>query len=418
MMTSVGNKKYFVYIDWTEEEVPRPFYVGKGNAGRVSFKKRNTRHNDTSIKYGMKRVVVFETDDQDVAYDEEIKLIAECHTFFKDPSYNGVGCNLTIGGGGTKRINCKRVAQYDLDDNVVQTFNSLQDAANSVNAASQSLSDAIKGIRKNVIFKGFKWKFIDDSGSKKRRDNHTQINCKSVNKCDLHDNVLETFVSVSAAAKICNVSRIDMGRYLRGIETKITPRIHERLMLDKFKWKFSNDVDINPTSWKMSEEGRKTISEAIKGIKRSQETRDKLRKCHSKPVLKCDMNDVVVHVYASVKEAEESENAKRSAILDALHSKNNVWNGYVWKFKYKKHCLRQGFKMSDESRQKIRESKGCRFIMTNLETGEQRVFISKKECCETLGLTARQMDTALRATKSDLFVGYEFKTVSKDGKDS
>jgi len=37
-------KVFFVYVDWTTEETPRPFYVGKDVVARVRTKKRNRHH--------------------------------------------------------------------------------------------------------------------------------------------------------------------------------------------------------------------------------------------------------------------------------------------------------------------------------------------------------------------------------------
>jgi hypothetical protein len=52
-------------------------------------------------KYGFHRVIVFSTDDEGLAFDKEVCLIAEHHTFVDDLNYNGVGCNYTKGGEGS-----------------------------------------------------------------------------------------------------------------------------------------------------------------------------------------------------------------------------------------------------------------------------------------------------------------------------
>lgn len=91
-------KKYYVYVDWTLEECPRPFYVGKGVHTRVLDEKRNIVHERIKLKYGLQRRIVFETDDEREAFDVEIKLIKEHKTYL-----HGDGCwgsNLTLGGEG------------------------------------------------------------------------------------------------------------------------------------------------------------------------------------------------------------------------------------------------------------------------------------------------------------------------------
>lgn len=46
---------FHVYIDYTLETTPRPFYVGKGTEERVQFMHRNTVHSRIVAKYGVTR---------------------------------------------------------------------------------------------------------------------------------------------------------------------------------------------------------------------------------------------------------------------------------------------------------------------------------------------------------------------------
>lgn len=90
---------FFVYVDYTVDD-GRPFYVGKGRAHRLSRMARGVHHDRVARKHGMRRVIVLETPDEFEAFNREIRLIAELHTYFKDPHFNGVGTNHTIGGDG------------------------------------------------------------------------------------------------------------------------------------------------------------------------------------------------------------------------------------------------------------------------------------------------------------------------------
>lgn len=89
---------YATYVDRTSSGVP--FYVGKGNPQRTLNLTRNNRHTNVSRKHGIVREIVLLTTVESIAYEREIELIAELNTFVDDPSYNGVGCNLTRGGEG------------------------------------------------------------------------------------------------------------------------------------------------------------------------------------------------------------------------------------------------------------------------------------------------------------------------------
>jgi len=109
----MSDKTFHTYVDWTMEETPRPFYVGKGNENRINCLKRNIHHTRVSNKHGIDRRIVLITTDEQLAFNEEIKLIAEHHTFIDDHFYNGIGCNYTIGGEGHTPSNEMRKAYSD-----------------------------------------------------------------------------------------------------------------------------------------------------------------------------------------------------------------------------------------------------------------------------------------------------------------
>ena len=92
---------YYVYVDWTTEEFPRPFYVGKGNFNRTRRLCRNQFHGRIAKKYGLKREIIFESEDENLCLFKEIEAISSLKTFVNDENYNSIGCNFTIGGEGT-----------------------------------------------------------------------------------------------------------------------------------------------------------------------------------------------------------------------------------------------------------------------------------------------------------------------------
>ncbi len=96
------TKKYANYLDWTLEDTPRVFYVGKGVESRVngSHKRmRNGLHAHLSHTLGIRREVVFETDDESEAYTHERELIAE-HKTYAGGGDGWWGANLDLGGEG------------------------------------------------------------------------------------------------------------------------------------------------------------------------------------------------------------------------------------------------------------------------------------------------------------------------------
>lgn len=94
-------QQWHVYEDWTTEEQPRCFYVGKGDDDRVAKLKRSSREHAAIVtKFGQQRVVVATSENEAEMLDVERRVIVDQHTYVKDPDYNGIGCNKTRGGQG------------------------------------------------------------------------------------------------------------------------------------------------------------------------------------------------------------------------------------------------------------------------------------------------------------------------------
>jgi hypothetical protein len=90
------SSAFFVYVDYTREVEPRPFYVGRGKLNRLRHERRNAKHRAIVMKYGLDRRVVLETFNIDVANTCEVFLIAQLKTH----ADHGFGANFTIGGDG------------------------------------------------------------------------------------------------------------------------------------------------------------------------------------------------------------------------------------------------------------------------------------------------------------------------------
>jgi hypothetical protein len=101
MLLIYNYNMFYVYVDWTTEDSPRPFYVGKGNISRTRKLKRNDLHERIAKKYGIKREIIFESDEEELCLFKEIETISLLKTFVNDENYNQIGCNFTIGGEGT-----------------------------------------------------------------------------------------------------------------------------------------------------------------------------------------------------------------------------------------------------------------------------------------------------------------------------
>jgi hypothetical protein len=91
---------FYVYIDWTLENLPRPFYIGKGSGRRKNDDRRNAHHHAIKTKYGLRREVVFTSPNEQDCFQKEQDLNTEHHTYVHDPLANSIACNYTQGGDG------------------------------------------------------------------------------------------------------------------------------------------------------------------------------------------------------------------------------------------------------------------------------------------------------------------------------
>jgi hypothetical protein len=90
------DKLLFVYRDWTLEEVPRCFYVGKGDEKRIRKRDRNEYWKRVADKYGWRREKILSTKDPMFVGDQEVEWIVKMNTYHYDRS-DGWGCNFTRG---------------------------------------------------------------------------------------------------------------------------------------------------------------------------------------------------------------------------------------------------------------------------------------------------------------------------------
>ena len=110
------TKKFCVYVDFIEKDGEFiPGYVGKGVQRRVNKPERNRQHQNYAKKYDWKRVIGFETDDENEAFEVEKTLIRELHTFAgkyvdntKDLQKSTYACNQTLGGDGVSGVRCRK----------------------------------------------------------------------------------------------------------------------------------------------------------------------------------------------------------------------------------------------------------------------------------------------------------------------
>lgn len=123
-------------------------------------------------------------------------------------------------GGGFK----KTVYQYDVDTGeIINTFETLKDAGNAVNASRKSINNVCLGVNKTC--KGFYWSYDKDESF----EGHTDHRKKMVCQLDLNSVLINTYESVAQASMQSGISKTCISRVCRG----------EREQSGGFIWKYN-----------------------------------------------------------------------------------------------------------------------------------------------------------------------------------
>ena len=104
-----------------------------------------------------------------------------------------------------KAKNWKSIAQYDLNGNLVEIFDTIRDAAKSINDTDKNLWGALNRSEVKQL-KGFMWKYIDKNFELKIKPYLDQIPFKII-QYDLKYNKINEYASIEEASRISGDSR-------------------------------------------------------------------------------------------------------------------------------------------------------------------------------------------------------------------
>lgn len=361
------TRKYANYVDWTTDVMPRPFYVGKGVENRVNSLVRSDHHRAIVAKHGIRREIVFETDDEAECLTREAELVAEHHTYVYDVLYGGIGCNHTKGGEGNSGINAKPVLMCDPDTGaVVREFATVYEAETFV---KQALGRLLTGHRKLQDLAGHAWRFKHAEHQLTKRGKYaTRANCKHVEIRD-GDVVIRRFQSIVDVASFLGIHRMLVSGFIHGRVTlksfmKRCPSwCHDHLLV------LVSDNALTGVGRRLENRHGGTISRALRGHKKSDEHKQKLSKARSKPVTKLDAQGFVVATYPSIRAAQLAEGVSKSTMIDYVHSGKHV-KQHTWKFVDPDDARKQGWKMNEVSRALITRSRRERVTRVKPTTNE------------------------------------------------
>lgn len=242
------NEHYiYVYLDnrkpgmWSYNGINfnhQPFYVGKGKHGRLKQHLQPKRLSDNSIKSNTINKIISETNELPIHYkiydglsfDEANRIEIDMIKHFGRVDLNtGILTNMTDGGEGFKNIiftevtrkkmsesaigvktysnngMSKVVEQYTLDGVLLNTYNSLREAAETNGFCLKNISSCCRG--KSKTASGFIWKYVGKS-YKPTIKAEVKDKRKKVYQYDLDGNYITYFDSVSIAEKLTGINHI------------------------------------------------------------------------------------------------------------------------------------------------------------------------------------------------------------------
>jgi len=217
------NKKHVGIIYTVKCKITGKFYIG---ATTDSIKQRKLDHQERSRRgeqnkfhdaistFGVDAFNWTQTDTVN-STDELAQKEKEYITKFnsKLDGYN------SDSGGGIK----KTVYQYNTKDgSLVNLFDSLESAANAVNAYKTCIGNACIG--QNKTCKGYYWSYNFSVPF----NPNTDLRKKKVNQLSLSDKLIAVYESVAEASKATGISKSCISRVCRG----------EREKSSGFKWKY------------------------------------------------------------------------------------------------------------------------------------------------------------------------------------
>lgn len=203
--TTTTGETFFVYEDWTLEQIPRCFYVGKGDRGRIRNFQRNKHHQNIIKKHGIDRRVVLVTTVEQLALDTEIELIAEHKTFVHGADYV-FGANYTRGGEGTSGFRP-----------TLKTRSKMKASAKNRPPVSSETKMLLSKIRKDLP-ESTRKKLGEASQRRAQtaRLEWVSVHDKPVTLFTIDGVELQTFSSIKEAAMKMNVSRSMISQVLNG----------------------------------------------------------------------------------------------------------------------------------------------------------------------------------------------------------
>lgn len=196
-----------------------------------------------------------------------------------------------------------KVAQYDYNGKAIAVFDSLSDAAESVDGTPSHISSVCSGKRTSAY--GYIWKYIDESFAHKKRgnkSNHNPVNKRRVYRYNLKGIFIKEYESIGAAARELGVAPAHISAVCLG----------KRLTAYNSIWKFADTIKDNLSEDELSKHT------SPKGL--------------TKRIAQFSLEGEFIQEFVSLGDAALFVGCSPSAISLVCTNKRRSACGYVWKY--------------------------------------------------------------------------------------
>ena len=195
----------------------------------------------------------------------------------------------------------KQVYQYNKNAELVDIYNTVQDAAEKNNLDGSAISKCCRG--ELISCGGFFWSYINDENKIKSDINRVRI-YKKVYQYDKDNNYIREFENSDIAEKETGISKNSIQRVCQG----------KYVTAGGYKWSYIKEEKLN-----------QILKDNVKGY-------NSWSSWKNKKVYQLDKNENIIRLFDSIASAEKETGINHSSISNRCKGKMKSAGGFLWKY--------------------------------------------------------------------------------------
>ena len=200
-----------------------------------------------------------------------------------------------------KNIIGKQVYQYNKNAELVDIYNTVQDAAEKNNLDGSAISKCCRG--ELISCGGFFWSYTNDENKIKSDINRVRI-YKKVYQYDKDNNYIREFENSDIAEKETGISKNSIQRVCQG----------KYVTAGGYKWSYIKEEKLN-----------QILKDNVKGY-------NSWSSWKNKKVYQLDKNENIIRLFDSIASAEKETGINHSSISKCCKGKMKSAGGFLWKY--------------------------------------------------------------------------------------